>query len=254
MYDALGRRATTRRPSTSTTRCTRWSTCCSSRPTRHRSSASSQQWRADRAPPTSGRRWSPISDAGVAADRGACSPTAAVLHRSPVDRRSRACRTVPATRRRRRTRRPARARSATTSAASTSPASTGPTIDDHRPGDATGPTARSPRAAPPTSTAPSPPRAAAFDDGPWAGLLPRARAKVLRAIADAIEARAERIAAFESFDTGLPITQARGLARRAAENFRYFADVMRRRCTRTRSGRATPRSATSCAGRRASPA
>ena len=30
----------------------------------------------------------------------------------------------------------------------------------------------------------------------------------------------------ETFDTGLPITQARGQAARAAENFRYFADVI----------------------------
>ena len=30
----------------------------------------------------------------------------------------------------------------------------------------------------------------------------------------------------ETFDTGLPITQAKGQAARAAENFRYFADVI----------------------------
>jgi len=66
----------------------------------------------------------------------------------------------------------------------------------------------------------------AFVDGPWAGLLPRARAKVLHAIADAIESRDERIAQLEAWDTGLPITQARGQARRAAENFRFFADLV----------------------------
>ena len=38
-------------------------------------------------------------------------------------------------------------------------------------------------------------------------------------------AAADVIAAFESFDTGQPITQARGLAARSAENFRYFAEV-----------------------------
>ncbi len=37
---------------------------------------------------------------------------------------------------------------------------------------------------------------------------------------------ATRIAAMETFDTGLPITQAKGQAARAAENFRYFADVI----------------------------
>jgi 5-carboxymethyl-2-hydroxymuconic-semialdehyde dehydrogenase len=60
----------------------------------------------------------------------------------------------------------------------------------------------------------------------WSGLSNRARATVLNRIADAIEARHDRLAAYESFDSGLPITQARGQARRAAENFRYFADVI----------------------------
>src|SRR6266853_1219061 len=43
--------------------------------------------------------------------------------------------------------------------------------------------------------------------------------------ADGAEARAARIAELETFDTGLPITQARGQAARAAENFRFFADM-----------------------------
>ncbi|GGO80195.1 5-carboxymethyl-2-hydroxymuconate semialdehyde dehydrogenase [Wenjunlia tyrosinilytica] len=60
----------------------------------------------------------------------------------------------------------------------------------------------------------------------WSALGNRARATVLTRIADGIEAREERLAAFESYDSGLPITQARGQARRAAENFRYFADVV----------------------------
>ena len=34
----------------------------------------------------------------------------------------------------------------------------------------------------------------AFTDGPWPGLLPRARAKILHAVADAVESRDERIA------------------------------------------------------------
>lgn len=66
----------------------------------------------------------------------------------------------------------------------------------------------------------------AFTDGPWPGLAARARARILNAIADGIEARAEEIAAAETFDTGLPVTQAKGQAARAAENFRYFADVI----------------------------
>jgi 5-carboxymethyl-2-hydroxymuconic-semialdehyde dehydrogenase len=65
----------------------------------------------------------------------------------------------------------------------------------------------------------------AFDHSEWVGLSARQRSRILLAIADAIEARADRLALFESFDTGLPITQAHGLAARAAENFRYFAEV-----------------------------
>jgi 5-carboxymethyl-2-hydroxymuconic-semialdehyde dehydrogenase len=68
--------------------------------------------------------------------------------------------------------------------------------------------------------------AAAFESGPWPGMAARARARVLNRIADAIEARSEQIAALETFDTGLPVTQARGQAARAAENFRFFADVI----------------------------
>lgn len=66
----------------------------------------------------------------------------------------------------------------------------------------------------------------AFTEGPWPGLRARERARVLGRIADGIEARGDRLAALESFDSGLPITQARGQARRAAENFRFFADVI----------------------------
>ena len=65
----------------------------------------------------------------------------------------------------------------------------------------------------------------AFTDGPWPDLPARARAQILNRIADGIEARADRIAELETFDTGLPITQARGQAARAAENFRFFADL-----------------------------
>jgi 5-carboxymethyl-2-hydroxymuconic-semialdehyde dehydrogenase len=65
----------------------------------------------------------------------------------------------------------------------------------------------------------------AFRESGWAELSGRQRSDALRAIADEIEARAEMISSFEAFDTGLPVTQARGTAARAAENFRYFADV-----------------------------
>ncbi len=68
--------------------------------------------------------------------------------------------------------------------------------------------------------------AVAFATGPWPSMAARARAKVLVRIADAIEVRGEELAALETFDTGLPVTQARGQAARAAENFRFFADVI----------------------------
>ena len=66
----------------------------------------------------------------------------------------------------------------------------------------------------------------AFRDGPWPGMLPRARARVLNRIADALESEDARLAELETFDTGLPITQALGQAQRAAENFRFFADLI----------------------------
>jgi 5-carboxymethyl-2-hydroxymuconic-semialdehyde dehydrogenase len=68
--------------------------------------------------------------------------------------------------------------------------------------------------------------ATAFAVGPWPGMTARARAKILNRIADGIESRGTEIAELETFDTGLPITQAKGQAARAAENFRYFADVI----------------------------
>ncbi len=67
--------------------------------------------------------------------------------------------------------------------------------------------------------------AAAFAEGPWPRLSARHRARILNNIADGIEGRAARIAELETFDTGLPVTQARGQAARAAENFRFFADI-----------------------------
>ena len=66
----------------------------------------------------------------------------------------------------------------------------------------------------------------AFTEGPWPRLAARERAQILNRIADGIEGRADRIAELETFDTGLPVTQARGQAARAAENFRFFADMV----------------------------
>ena len=66
----------------------------------------------------------------------------------------------------------------------------------------------------------------AFTTGPWPRMLPRARSRILKSIADLVEALDARLAELETYDTGLPITQALGQAQRAAENFRFFADLI----------------------------
>jgi len=66
----------------------------------------------------------------------------------------------------------------------------------------------------------------AFDTGPWPEMQARARNRILNRVADIVESRDARLAALETYDTGLPITQALGQARRAAENFRFFADLI----------------------------
>ncbi|WP_328531331.1 5-carboxymethyl-2-hydroxymuconate semialdehyde dehydrogenase [Nocardioides sp. NBC_00368] len=66
----------------------------------------------------------------------------------------------------------------------------------------------------------------AFDDGPWRMMLPRQRSRILHKIADLVESQDKRLAELETWDTGLPVTQALGQAQRAAENFRFFADLI----------------------------
>ncbi|SNU00515.1 5-carboxymethyl-2-hydroxymuconic-semialdehyde dehydrogenase [Ruaniaceae bacterium KH17] len=66
----------------------------------------------------------------------------------------------------------------------------------------------------------------AFDSGPWPHMMPRERARILYKVADEVTAINEELAARESFDSGLPIRQAKGQALRAAENFRFFADLI----------------------------
>lgn len=66
----------------------------------------------------------------------------------------------------------------------------------------------------------------AFDSGPWPRMLPRERSRILHKVADIVESRDAVLAELESYDSGLPITQALGQARRAAENFRFFADLI----------------------------
>ena len=66
----------------------------------------------------------------------------------------------------------------------------------------------------------------AFETGPWPRMLPRDRSRILHKVADIVESRDAVLAELESYDSGLPITQALGQARRAAENFRFFADLI----------------------------
>ena len=66
----------------------------------------------------------------------------------------------------------------------------------------------------------------AFDTGPWPRMRNRERSRILNRIADQVEARGDELAELETFDTGLPITQSLGQAHRAAENFRFFADLV----------------------------
>lgn len=66
----------------------------------------------------------------------------------------------------------------------------------------------------------------AFGAGPWPHMLPRERSRVLHRIADIVASRDAQLAELESYDSGLPITQALGQAQRAAENFRFFADLI----------------------------
>ena len=63
----------------------------------------------------------------------------------------------------------------------------------------------------------------AFDEGPWPRLKAMDRARYLRRIAELIESADVELAQIETLDTGMPISQARGQARRAAQNFQFFA-------------------------------
>lgn len=64
----------------------------------------------------------------------------------------------------------------------------------------------------------------AFDDGEWAGMDARKRARLLHAIADGLEARADELARLETRDNGKPLREARSIdIRDAIGCFRYYA-------------------------------
>lgn len=69
----------------------------------------------------------------------------------------------------------------------------------------------------------------AFTEGPWPRLPAAERAKALRRIADLIEKYADEIADREIADTGIPARYLKkGAIPRAANNFRYFAEMTHR--------------------------
>jgi 5-carboxymethyl-2-hydroxymuconic-semialdehyde dehydrogenase len=67
---------------------------------------------------------------------------------------------------------------------------------------------------------------AALQTGPWPDMAAPERARVLAEIAAAVNSRADDIAAAEALGTGLPVTQAREQAARAAAHFRLAADLI----------------------------
>lgn len=63
-------------------------------------------------------------------------------------------------------------------------------------------------------------------DTQWKDLKISERMKYILKIADLIEEEAEEIAYLEAIDTGLPISQTRNQAERAASNFRFYAKMV----------------------------
>ncbi|MWG34527.1 aldehyde dehydrogenase family protein [Halomarina oriensis] len=66
----------------------------------------------------------------------------------------------------------------------------------------------------------------AFDEE-WSGVSAGRRQRVLTSIADAIEANVEDLARLESLDNGKPVSEAKIDVRGAAEQFRFFAGIVR---------------------------
>lgn len=64
---------------------------------------------------------------------------------------------------------------------------------------------------------------ASFDSGVWSGLPGNERAKVLWRVADLIDENGDDLAQIDSFNTGMPLMQARMITSTCAEAFRYYA-------------------------------
>jgi 5-carboxymethyl-2-hydroxymuconic-semialdehyde dehydrogenase len=77
----------------------------------------------------------------------------------------------------------------------------------------------------------------ALETGPWPGMTAPERARILHATADAIDARADDVAAAEALGPGLPVAQAGEQTARASGVFRLAADAITAR-VETGPGRA----------------
>ncbi|WP_216665296.1 benzoylformate decarboxylase [Pseudoruegeria sp. HB172150] len=66
----------------------------------------------------------------------------------------------------------------------------------------------------------------AFDNGPWPQMTPQGRARMLRKVADNIEARLDDIAEAWTAQVGAPIFLTKYLAPQNATLFRYYADLI----------------------------
>lgn len=69
----------------------------------------------------------------------------------------------------------------------------------------------------------------AFKNGPWGSMKVSERLKYVYKIADLIDQYLPEIAQLESYDTGLPISQTRKMVARAADNFRFYAEMVKNR-------------------------
>jgi phenylacetaldehyde dehydrogenase len=63
----------------------------------------------------------------------------------------------------------------------------------------------------------------AFDSGPWPGMKPGERSRIIYRLADAMEAHAEELAQLETLDNGKPIRWARGDIFASIGAIRYYA-------------------------------
>lgn len=69
----------------------------------------------------------------------------------------------------------------------------------------------------------------AFDEGPWRTMSLDERLSYIYKIADLIEKYGEEISYLESHDMGMPVAQTKKQAARAAENFRFYAGMVKNR-------------------------